>query len=235
MLLRSRQDNYILPSLIAGNVKTPTHMPSAAFRPRSRNFCHLNKRINVKPLIIVPDTDDWWYSPPSTSAYAATGFMANVLSVPVVLSPSTPDPLTSTFPTAYLSPHDRLRDYPLPQPGYERSTNLYGLDAHILPLVSFLADTTVNNDIPVGLSIPKSEMHEVPLARAQKDPIKFPPALLKASTDKEMTKMWDQYAVFREVTDFKTQVHANALSFLPWPSVKLNIMLMVLSIVYLHV
>jgi hypothetical protein len=140
--------------------------------------------------------------------------MANVLSAPAMYSPTKNVSPDSTISSPYLSHHERLRNYPLPQPGFEPTVNPYGLDPHILSHVSFLADINVNADIPAGLSVPTCDMHEVPLHRAQKDPIKFPPDKLNASIDKEMTKMWDQYAVFREITDYGKQVHSNAL-FIP--------------------
>ena len=102
-----------------------------------------------------------------------------------------------------------LQNYPLHEPGFERSHNMYNLAPDVLNNVAFLADLPLA-DIPAGLHLPSVAIHEIPYGRAIKDPKKYPPAQLKASLDKEISKMVDRFGAL-EIVTAKSQISDDAI------------------------
>jgi hypothetical protein len=199
--ISSLQNNFIMPKIKANVPQSrPLLLPSNQRRSRSYRPCAKSFTSTTNRLVI-PECDNFGLSTVVTSNTPALRSCGHLEK-------------SSDTAISNKSPSSSFNQYPLPPPNYERSNNIYGLDTELLQKVCFLADVSSPADIPVGLRVPTCDLHEVTYNKALKDPVKYPPDQLAASVAKEMHKMFDQYAVFREITDYSTQVQPNAL-FIP--------------------
>jgi hypothetical protein len=103
-----------------------------------------------------------------------------------------------------------LQNYPLHPIGVERDNNIYQLPHDVLQNVAFLSEITNPLDIPAGLRLPKCDMHEVPYAKALKDPMTYPTPALTASVVKEVDKLITKYKALQVVTH-PSQIAPDAL------------------------
>ena len=176
-------ENFILPQLHGGTPINKSNT-STPFHPRSRSFIPCR---NFKAKLVVPATqcDESWYSPTQPTDL---GIVAS----------------------AFISAANYTPDYPLPSIVDERYGNMYQLPTDILNSVAFLSEITNPLDIPIGLRLPKYDMHEVPYNKAFKDPIKYPRPALTASVEKEIAKLTDKYQALQIVTN-PSQIEPGAL------------------------
>ena len=184
-------ENYQLPRL-HGHLPSIRRVASVSHPvSRTRSFVpSLSGRSSPKHLYLPPvENGDSWYTP-SVSIPPITAVMHET--------------------SAYSCTADQLSGYPLPPAGMERSDNIYQLPPDILHSVAFLSELTNPLDVPAGLRLPKSDMHEVPYAKALKDPITYPRPALTASVAKEVSKLTDRYQALQLVTD-SSQIEPDAL------------------------
>ena len=200
--------NYVVPArsgLHFGVSRPPLGKPSTPVSPH---------RVKRHAAFVAPTTsvdDASWYCP-SLSCHA---FQGQVPVVPPLNHHSRPE-----LQTKVLAPqlrHSKMSIFAPSSPRspcFERAHNFHDLDEDILPVVSFLSELQSPTDIPPGLSAPKREQHEVSYTFAAKHPELFPSALLQASSDKEMHKMFTKMQVMELVVDFNKQVNSDAI-FIP--------------------
>ena len=185
-------DNYHMPPLHGSLPKISRKFPMSSPVSRSRSYVpvtasrHLPEHFSSNPIV---NDDDSWYTAPGSFTITENNTHEN---------------------SAFTCAATPLSDYPLPPVGMERNDNIYQLPSDILNNVAFLSELTNPLDVPAGLRLPKSDMHEVPYAKALKDPTTFPRSALSASVAKEVSKLTDRYQALQLVTD-SSQIEPDAL------------------------
>ena len=100
--------------------------------------------------------------------------------------------------------------------------------------MAFLSELTNPLEVPAGLCLPKSDMHEVPYTKAVKDATTYPRPTLNATVVKEVIKLHDRYKALQLVTH-SLQIEPYALFINGILLSKVKYRLMVLLIRSVHV
>ena len=180
-------NNYIVPQL-RGYVH-PCFISSTPKPTVSQTRNTFFSRPAVRPSLPIHTpaviNDDSWFSPPVFSPASVTA--------------------------AFVASTQPVSPYPLPPPGLERNENIYQLPLPVLQTVAFLADVTNPLDIPAGLHLPTTDLHEVPYLKAFKNPEKYPREALHLSVNKEIDKITTRFKALEVITDPSTQIDSDAL------------------------